>query len=390
MTEEEKKIEEAGGFPTVTTDAPALNQTTGSSQRTEQGKVETIDNEQRDVESTDTGKTSVEYDNLSPEHLYGIRDDYMRHYIDNEGGRVTLEEALGVDPERLEDYRKRQERLNDFKRKEAMWYNGLSVLGDALTAAFGGNVYKRDANNAAGDAAKANEQIAAERLADTGKVAAANRALMERAGKAADDFVAKVISSYKPSSTQTVEKSTNQNQTISRNSNQNQRRDIKVNERGETTAFGYAGKGGSGKKTKNTFYVDPKGTSTENIVNTQVGKKRVYNVNEDMKTFMVQYVRTRPDLLRKYSLIDSEKKSVNALGKNNSVKYADDDLLVQAYLQEVEDGKLPAPDFKYGPYDMVNQLFANGYNRANNQIPAQVQRTEPVITDANYNRKGFY
>ena len=188
--------------------------------RTEEGKSTT----------GEQGTTRTEYENLDPVELMRRgRQAYVDDYIQARGGYPTLEETLGVDPQRLEEYRKRQEKLNEFKRKEAMWYNGLSVLGDVLTGAFGGNVWQRTPGKDAENARKANEQIELDRMNDAAKVNQARRAIQEEANKSWESLISKYMSTYKPSSTRTTEANREQNTTSRVNTTGNNTQNITEN-----------------------------------------------------------------------------------------------------------------------------------------------------------------
>ena len=207
--------------------------------RTEEGKSTT----------GEQGTTRTEYENLDPVELMRRgRQAYVDDYIQARGGYPTLEETLGVDPQRLEEYRKRQEKLNEFKRKEAMWYNGLSVLGDVLTGAFGGNVWQRTPGKDAENARKANEQIELDRMNDAAKVNQARRAIQEEANKSWESLISKYMSTYKPSSTRTTEANREQNTTSRVNTTGNNTQNITENGTKDapmTTGSG-SGKGNAG------------------------------------------------------------------------------------------------------------------------------------------------
>lgn len=66
--------------------------------------------------------------------------------------------------------------LNRRKQKESAWYNALAVLGDMVTTATGGNVWKREADKHAKEAHEANlnlqKEQAAEDIANNAKLRA--------------------------------------------------------------------------------------------------------------------------------------------------------------------------------------------------------------------------
>ena len=74
----------------------------------------------------------------------------------------SVAELLGFDPKKREEALRKQEQLARFKQKEASWRNALGVITDVVTAAAGGNVYKRDKDNiAAQEGEKADKAKAA-------------------------------------------------------------------------------------------------------------------------------------------------------------------------------------------------------------------------------------
>lgn len=71
----------------------------------------------------------------------------------------TMAEIIGADPDKYYENRENQKKLNEFRRKEAQFYNGLSVIGDIAAAASGGNVFKRQKDTTAADAVKENQRL---------------------------------------------------------------------------------------------------------------------------------------------------------------------------------------------------------------------------------------
>ena len=61
--------------------------------------------------------------------------------FDDKGNLTTpLSRFVHFDPEKERQRREQEQKLNEWKRKEANWYNGISVLMDIATAAGGGKV----------------------------------------------------------------------------------------------------------------------------------------------------------------------------------------------------------------------------------------------------------
>lgn len=80
--------------------------------------------------------------------------------------RKQLSSLLGFDPQVNKKRREDQEAIARRKQKEAALFNGLSVLGDMLTTAIGGNVEKRDAYEGGAAAAKEIEKLREEQAAE--------------------------------------------------------------------------------------------------------------------------------------------------------------------------------------------------------------------------------
>lgn len=90
---------------------------------------------------------------------------------DPETGQLTpkntfITDILGVDPAVMRKKREREQSLNRRKQKESALYNALSVLGDMITTAGGGNVWKRDADKHAKEAHDANMALDREQQAE--------------------------------------------------------------------------------------------------------------------------------------------------------------------------------------------------------------------------------
>ena len=77
-----------------------------------------------------------------------------------------ITDILGVDPAVMRKKREEEQALNRRKQKESALYNALSVLGDMITTAGGGNVWKRDADKHAKEAHDANMALDREQLAE--------------------------------------------------------------------------------------------------------------------------------------------------------------------------------------------------------------------------------
>lgn len=87
--------------------------------------------------------------------------------FDDKGNLTTpLSRFVHFDPEKERQRREQEQKLNEWKRKEANWYNGISVLMDIATVAGGGKVGKRTPSDAAAQAVADNERLRREQQAE--------------------------------------------------------------------------------------------------------------------------------------------------------------------------------------------------------------------------------
>lgn len=87
--------------------------------------------------------------------------------FDDKGNLTTpLSRFVHFDPEKERQRREQEQKLNEWKRKEANWYNGISVLMDIATAAGGGKVGRRTPSDAAAQAVADNERLRKEQQAE--------------------------------------------------------------------------------------------------------------------------------------------------------------------------------------------------------------------------------
>ena len=87
--------------------------------------------------------------------------------FDDKGNLITpLSRFVHFDPEKERQRREQEQKLNEWKRKEANWYNGISVLMDIATAAGGGKVGRRTPSYAAAKAVADNERLRKEQQAE--------------------------------------------------------------------------------------------------------------------------------------------------------------------------------------------------------------------------------
>ena len=147
---------------------------------------------------------SVSYQAPTPEMQEYIQKNIIEptqkaYGINPATGDVTPFQALGYNPE---DERKRREAemaLNDRKRKENAWYNAFAVVGDAITAGVGGNVWQRQPNRIGAQANADNQRLIAEQKAEDMN----NAAILRNAGVKYADAVNRLIQNYLTKTTTT-------------------------------------------------------------------------------------------------------------------------------------------------------------------------------------------
>ncbi len=77
-----------------------------------------------------------------------------------------LTDVLHIDPDLMRKKREAEMELNRRKQKESAWYNSLAVLGDMVTTATGGNVWKRQPDQRAKAAHDTNLALEREQQAE--------------------------------------------------------------------------------------------------------------------------------------------------------------------------------------------------------------------------------
>lgn len=123
---------------------------TSTTTETKSPKTTTRENQE---EVTETSVTAP-----SQESVQAAQQFYKDIYSDASHA-PTMAEIIGADPDKYYENRENQKKLNDFRRKEAQFYNGLSVIGDIAAAAAGGNVFRRQKDTTAADAVKENQRL---------------------------------------------------------------------------------------------------------------------------------------------------------------------------------------------------------------------------------------
>lgn len=99
----------------------------------------------------------------------------------------SLFDALGLDRDKLRGEREKQMRLNRWKQIESALFNSGAILSDMISAGIGGNVWKRDKDTTASDAAKDNERLRELQAAEDAAASERERKERQEAYKAAED-----------------------------------------------------------------------------------------------------------------------------------------------------------------------------------------------------------
>ena len=147
---------------------------------------------------------SVSYQAPTPEMQEYIQKNIIEptqkaYGINPATGDVTPFQALGYNPEDECKRREAEMALNDRKRKENAWYNAFAVVGDALTAGLGGNVWQRQPNRIGAQANADNQRLIAEQKAEDMN----NAAILRNAGVKYADAVNRLIQNYLTKTTTT-------------------------------------------------------------------------------------------------------------------------------------------------------------------------------------------
>ena len=154
---EEEKNYQTATLSSTTTKKPEVTTTTKTPETTTTKKEDqTVQKVEQAVgpsqEDVDAYKQTIK-EPLA--NVYGVDPNTGKY-------RGSVAELLGFDPKKREEALRKQEELARFKQKEASWRNALGVITDVVTAAAGGNVYKRDKDNiAAQEGEKADKAKAA-------------------------------------------------------------------------------------------------------------------------------------------------------------------------------------------------------------------------------------
>lgn len=113
-------------------------------------------------ESSGRSYREIDYDKANEAADKQIAQRYKdMGYIQDENGNwvePNLLDALKI-REKLRGEREKQMKLNRWKQIESALYNSGAILSDMISAGIGGNVYKRDKDTTAADAAKDTERL---------------------------------------------------------------------------------------------------------------------------------------------------------------------------------------------------------------------------------------
>lgn len=286
---------------------------------------------------------------------------YAQAYrINPETGQVDrrfVSDILGVDPEVMRKQREEEMALNRRKQKESAWYNALAVLGDMVTTATGGNVWKREADKHAKEAHDDNinlqKEQAAEDIANNTKLrapekeyAAAVANLRDAVGKAYGTKIS--TSTEQGGDTKTTTKQGSDRTTTT------QGRDVTTGHRdavaGRTTIRSGSGSG-SGGGSNTTAYLPIKvntanGKETYRIAIPKAKKDAIANelanvlfLQPDYDTKYAQYVTTTGTNL-------NEKKTIDLDRLINDGVYIDNPNIINTFITELQRSGITNTDGK--------------------------------------------
>lgn len=212
--------------------------------------------------------------------------------IDPNTGRVDhrfVSDILGIDPNVMRRKRAEEERLNQSKQKESALYNSLAVLGDMMTTAGGGNVWKRNADQHAKEAHDNN--LALEREQNAEDIANNNKLRSTEQAYAA--AVQKIYDSVGKSFGAKVSRTTEQGGKTTAKTTQGQ--DISTTTQGNDRTTGYtegrSGKGngsGRGGGGRNNLIMNVKSTSSGKIHSFDLTKSQFDAVTSLLKEHYTQ------------------------------------------------------------------------------------------------------
>lgn len=207
-------------------------------------------------------------------------------------GRIEprfVSDILGIDPDVMRRKRAEEERLNKSKQTESALYNSFAVLGDMMTMAGGGNVWKRNADQHAKEAHDNNLNLEREQNAED----IANDNKLRSTEQAYAAAVQKIYDSVGKSFGAKVSRTTEQGGKTTAKTTQGQ--DVSTTTQGNDRTTGYtegrAGKGngsGSGGEGRNNLLMNVKSTSSGKIHSFELTKPQFDAVTSLLKEHYTQ------------------------------------------------------------------------------------------------------
>ncbi len=200
--------------------------------------------------------------------------------INTNTGRIEprfVSDILGIDPDVMRRKRAEEERLNQSKQKESALYNSLAVLGDMMTMAGGGNVWKRNADQHAKEAHDNN--LALEREQNAEDIANNNKLRSTEQAYAAE--VQKIYDSVGKSFGAKVSRTTEQDGKTTAKTTQGQ--DVSTTTQGNDRTTGYT----EGRAEKNLL-MNVKSTSSGKIYSFELTKPQFDAVTSLLKEHYTQ------------------------------------------------------------------------------------------------------
>lgn len=168
MDKEEEKTTTSPTTSTTSPTTPTYQERSIEQEReTQKNTKKTVKDDRSVVKQSFTMSPFVNDEGETDERATAdFQNNYVRplqdqYEIDPASGRYKgdIGTLLGFNPEKYKEELKQRQRLAAFKRKEAGWRNALGVVIDGITAAIGGDVHKREADDTAANAKEEEDKI---------------------------------------------------------------------------------------------------------------------------------------------------------------------------------------------------------------------------------------
>ncbi len=250
-------------------------------------------------------------------------------------------DILGVDPAVMRKKREEEQALNRSKQRESAIYNALAVLGDMITTAGGGNVWKRDADKHAKEAHDANMALDREQLAED----ISNAEKLNGVKKDIVDKIEKITQFYNQAYAPAFTRSSNQGTTISNSTSKNYQRGASTQRQGTTTTeqglqkqvyvhnLGNGGKGGEDYVNIRAYTAN--GNETMQIPINAKRKEAFANQMADIISKKPEYEQKYKEYITKSGTGTNQKKTIDVKRLIDDGLYHDDPYIMNFFLTEL-------------------------------------------------------